>query len=117
VAKTRRSKKPSKRKAPAKKAAARKTAAKRPSRPAPRAAQPRQAPVAPVPPRIELKKLREEFGLVLSVLASKTSPSSEVSAKLDDTRRRISQWMTDIDDICTPELQEVCGPDMAFPLP
>jgi hypothetical protein len=66
--------------------------------------------------KVELKKLRAQFAAVLTVLASKSSASPEVSAKLDDTRRRISQWMTDIDDICTTELQEICGPDMAIPL-
>lgn len=67
--------------------------------------------------KVELKKLREQFASVLVVLSSKGSASPDVAAKLDDTRRRISQWMTDIDNICTPELQEICGPDMAFPIP
>ena len=66
---------------------------------------------------VELKKLREQFGQVLAVLSTRRSSSPEVSARLDDTRRRISLWMTDIDDICTPEDQEICGPDMAFPIP
>ena len=67
--------------------------------------------------KIHLKELRKQFGLVLSVLSAKRGGSPEVDAKLDDTRRRISQWMTDVDDICTPELQEICGPDMAIPVP
>jgi hypothetical protein len=25
--------------------------------------------------------------------------------------------MTDIDEICTPEEEEICGPTMVFPLP
>jgi hypothetical protein len=66
---------------------------------------------------VELKKLREQFAGVLAVLAERRVTSPDSMAKLDDTRRRISQWMTDVDDICTPELQEICGPDMAFPLP
>jgi hypothetical protein len=67
--------------------------------------------------KIHLKELRKQFGLVLNVLSAKRGGSPEVDAKLDDTRRRISQWMTDVDDICTPELQEICGPDMAIPVP
>jgi hypothetical protein len=67
--------------------------------------------------KVELKKLREQFAAVLAVLSSRRSASLDAEAKLDDTRRRISQWMTDIDDICTPKLQEICGPDMAFPIP
>jgi hypothetical protein len=66
---------------------------------------------------VELKKLRAQFGQVLAVLSTRRSSAPEVTARLDDTRRRISQWMTDIDDICTPEDQEICGPDMAFPIP
>jgi hypothetical protein len=66
--------------------------------------------------KVELKELRKQFASVLAALSTRRSASIEGSAKLDDTRRRISQWMTDIDDICTPEDQEICGPDMAFPL-
>ena len=66
--------------------------------------------------KVELKELRKQFASVLAALSTRHSASAEGSAKLDDTRRRISQWMTDIDDICTPEDQEICGPDMAFPL-
>ena len=66
--------------------------------------------------KVELKELRKQFASVLAALSTRSSASIEGSAKLDDTRRRISQWMTDIDDICTPEDQEICGPDMAFPL-
>ena len=67
--------------------------------------------------KVELKELRKQFAGVLAALSTRRSASLEGAAKLDDTRRRISQWMTDIDDICTPEDQEICGPDMAFPLP
>lgn len=66
--------------------------------------------------KVELKELRKQFASVLAVLSTRRSASVEGAAKLDDTRRRISQWMTDIDDICAPEDQEICGPDMAFPL-
>jgi hypothetical protein len=92
-------------KAPRKAAKASKKAAKAPKK-TPKAAQ-----------KVELKKLREQFAGVLAVLSAKSSASSDVSAKLDDTRRRISQWMTDVDDICSSEMQEICGPDMVFPLP
>ena len=74
-------------------------------------------PAAPKEKKIHLKELRKQFGLVLSALSGKRGGSPEVDAKLDDTRKRVSQWMTDIDDICTPELQEICGPDMAIPVP
>lgn len=67
--------------------------------------------------KVELKKLREQFAAVLSALSTRRSASPEVETKLDDTRRRISQWMTDVDNICSSEMQEICGPDMAFPMP
>jgi hypothetical protein len=66
---------------------------------------------------VELKKLREQFAAVVTALTARRSDSPDVEAKLDDARRRISQWMTDVDDICSPDMQEICGPDMAFPMP
>jgi hypothetical protein len=111
MAKTRRSRpvkkgSPSKpKRAPVRKAAARPAKAKKAKKP------------AKAVKKVELKKLREEFSKVLIVLSSKRSESPDVTARLDDARRRISQWMTDIDDICTPEDQEICGPDMAIPIP
>ena len=90
-------------------------AAKKAARPRRKAVKPAKAVKAVK--KIELKKLREQFAAVLDVLSSKHSAAPDVTAKLDDTRRRVSQWMTDIDDICSPELQEICGPDMVFPLP
>jgi hypothetical protein len=71
----------------------------------------------PAVKKIELKKLRKEFAAVLGVLNARSAGSPDATAKLDDTRRRIGQWMTDIDDICTPEMQEICGPTMAIPVP
>ena len=67
--------------------------------------------------KVDLKELRKQFGSVLAILAARQGSSPDKEARLDATRRRISQWMTDIDDICTPEDHEICGPDMAFPLP
>jgi hypothetical protein len=72
---------------------------------------------AAAPKVVELKKLREQFAAVVTALTARRSDSPEVEAKLDDARRRISQWMTDVDDICSPDMQEICGPDMAFPMP
>jgi hypothetical protein len=110
VAKTRRSVKKKSAKATKKSSAPRRKSAKK-------AAPKPGKPVAARPERIELKKLRKDFGIVLTLLSAKVGTSPEVTAKLDDTRRRISQWMSDVDDICTSDLQEICGPDMAFPLP
>jgi hypothetical protein len=67
--------------------------------------------------RIALKDLRKQFGLVLNVLSTRVGQSPESETKLDETRRRINQMMTDIDEICSSDMQEVCGPDMVFPIP
>lgn len=72
---------------------------------------------AAAPKVVELKKLREQFAAVVTALTARRSASPDVEAKLDDARRRVSQWMTDVDDICSPDMQEICGPDMAFPMP
>ena len=78
---------------------------------------PRKAPAKQAKKVVDLKELRKQFGAVLTLLAAKSSTSPEGEARLDSTRRRVSQWMTDIDDICSPEDHEICGPDMAFPIP
>ena len=90
----------------------RKTAPRKPAR----KAQTRKAPPA-VPKSLNLKKLRAHIALAVAALSRKVAPSSAVETKLDDTRRRLSQWMTDIDDICTPEEQEICGETMDLPIP
>jgi hypothetical protein len=66
---------------------------------------------------VNLKAIRRQFALMVSALSAKKSANPKVQARLDDTRRRVSQWMTDIDEICTPEEEEICGPTMVFPLP
>lgn len=88
--------------------ATRKAASKKRARPAPGAKGPRS---------LNLKVLREHIALAVSALSRKRAASPAVESKLDDTRRRLSQWMTDIDDICTPEEQEICGDTMDLPLP
>jgi hypothetical protein len=78
-----------------KKPAARKPPAKRPAK------------------SVALKDLRKEFAAVLDAMTNRRSAAPDVSAKLDDTRRRVSQWMTDIDAICA---SAICGPDMIIPV-
>ena len=89
------------------------------SKPAKKAARaPKKRPVSVKAVRkVDLKELRKQFGSVLAILAARQGSSPDKEARLDATRRRVSQWMTDIDDICTPEDHEICGPDMAFPIP
>jgi hypothetical protein len=68
-------------------------------------------------PSLNLKELRNQVALAVSALSLRRASSVAGESKLDDTRRRLSQWMTDIDEICTPEEEEICGPSMDLPLP
>jgi hypothetical protein len=67
------------------------------------------------PTGLDLKELRERIALAVSALSRRVGTTSAAEAKLDDTRRRLSQWMTDIDDICSPQEKEVCGETMILP--
>ena len=95
----------------ARRPAKRKAAARKGARKAPRAAS------AKAPKSLNLKVLRQHLALAVSALSRKRAAAPAVESKLDDTRRRLSQWMTDIDDICSPEEQEICGDSMDLPLP
>jgi len=66
---------------------------------------------------LNLKELRARLALAVGALTKKVGSTPAAESKLDDTRRRLSQWMTDIDDICTPEEEEICGPSMDLPIP
>ena len=70
-----------------------------------------------VPKSLNLKVLRQHIALAVSALSRRRAASPGAESKLDDTRRRLSQWMTDIDDICTPEEHEICGDSMDLPIP
>ena len=96
----------------ARKPVKRKAAAKKPARKAPTRALGAEAPTS-----LNLKVLRQHIALAVSALSKRVGSTPAVEAKLDDTRRRLSQWMTDIDDICSPEEQEICGPTMDLPIP
>jgi hypothetical protein len=112
VAKKRRPIRSTRKAASARKPVKRKAAPKKPARKAPVRALAAEAPTG-----LDLKELRERLALAVSALSRKVGTTSAIEAKLDDTRRRLSQWMTDIDDICTPEEQELCGDTMILPIP
>ena len=116
MAKSRRAVKPTRKRAPS----GAKGKPKRPVKRAKKAPRKRAATLAsePAPERsIDLKALRAQFALMLSGLSKRSGSTPEIQARLDGTRRRVSQWMTDINDICTPEEEEICGPTMVFPIP
>jgi len=116
VAKARRPSPGKKRSAPKAKSSkpAKKAAAKAPKKSPVKKA---KAAAKPVQKVVELKKVREQFAAVLGVLSARRSADPDATAKLDSARSRLSQMMTDLDDICDAEMQEICGPDMAIPVP
>jgi hypothetical protein len=95
VAKTRRSRKA----AGAKKR--RVTTRKRPSR----------RKKAAVARSLDLANLRGQLQRAIDGLETRRE-----SASVAEARVRLSRWMSDIDDFCTEEMQEICGPTMAIPL-
>ena len=118
MAKARRPSPGKKRSAPKAKSSkpAKKAAAKAPKAQAPLKKKAKAA-AKPVQKVVELKKIREQFAAVLGVLSARRSADPDATAKLDSARSRLSQMMTDLDDICDAEMQEICGPDMAIPVP
>ena len=93
---------------------AKKAAAKSPKSPVKKKA---KAAAPPDQKVVSLKKIRDQFGAALGVLSSRRSADPDAELKLDSARQRLSQMMADLDDICSPEMQEICGPDMAIPVP
>ena len=73
--------------------------------------------IEPAAKSLNLKVLREQIALALKAMSTKVGATSATESHLDNTRRCLNQWMTDIDDICSPEDQEICGPTMDLPLP
>jgi hypothetical protein len=68
-------------------------------------------------PRVlNLRKLQEDLRRAVNNLSSRASLSAAASAKTSDTQARLQRWAAEIDDICTPDEQEICGPTMDIPL-
>lgn len=72
---------------------------------------------APAPSRVlDLKRLRRELDLAVSVLSRRVEKSDGPSAKLTEAQTLLARWASDIDDICDPDEQDICGPTMDIPL-
>ena len=61
---------------------------------------------------LDLGKLRGQLKKAVDGLETRGD-----SASVAEARVRLTRWMSDIDDFCTEEMQEICGPTMAIPLP
>lgn len=70
----------------------------------------------PAPDVLDLKALRRDIERAVAVLASRGGGASDGSARLASTQSVMSSWVSDIDSICEPEMEEICGPTMLIPL-
>ena len=113
MAKKRRPARPTKKASSARKATKKKGTTKKPPRRVPAA----RSVIEPGAKSLNLKVLREQIALALKAMSTKVGANAAAETHLDNTRRYLNQWMTDIDDICSPEDQEICGPTMDLPLP
>jgi hypothetical protein len=66
--------------------------------------------------RLEFQELRTQLEQAVAALGRKKARAVDGGARLDDAQRRIERWMADIDDFCTEEMQDICGPTMALEL-
>ena len=67
---------------------------------------------AAAPRTLDLGKLKVQLQRAIDGLETRRD-----SASVAEARNRLTRWMSDIDDFCTKEMQEICGPTMAIPLP
>lgn len=65
---------------------------------------------------LDLGKLKADLDRALSGLERRGAARTYESPAIAEARARLTRWMADIDDICTEEMQEICGPTMAIPL-
>jgi hypothetical protein len=65
---------------------------------------------------LEFRKLRKQLEQAVAALGQKKAQSKDGGASIDDAQRRLERWMSDIDDFCSPEMQEFCGPTMDLEL-
>jgi hypothetical protein len=87
-------------------------AAKRTSR---KASAPRRA--TPSAGRVlDLKQLRRDLDRAVAGLSRRVERAGEPSAKISEAQTLLTRWAAEIDDICDPDEQEICGPTMAIPL-
>jgi hypothetical protein len=66
---------------------------------------------------LDLKKLRTDLELAVGVLSNKASRFKDPPPQLLQAQNLMGRWASEIDDICSAEEQETCGPTMFIPLP
>lgn len=73
-------------------------------------------PTAAAPNVLSLKRLRRELDLAVSALSRRVERPGGPSAKVSEAQSILTRWAADIDDLCDPDEQELCGPTMDLPL-
>jgi hypothetical protein len=100
-------------KTPRSRKTSRSRAVKRTSRKTARAARPT---AAAAPTVLSLKRLRRELDLAVSALSRRVDRPGGPSAKVSAAQTVLTRWAAEIDDMCDPDEQELCGPTMDLPL-
>ena len=65
---------------------------------------------------LDLRALRGDLEKAVAVLGRRTGLERAASDKVVAAQTIMTRWMTEIDEICEPEDQEICGPTMWIPL-
>ena len=64
---------------------------------------------------LSLKRLRSDLDLAVASL-SRQVENRGPSAKLSNAQSMFARWAAEIDDLCDPNEQAICGPTMDIPL-
>ena len=65
---------------------------------------------------LDLKKVRRDLERAVISMGRRSVREGQDPLIVDSTRERMTRWMSEIDEFCTEERQERCGPTMIFPL-
>lgn len=65
---------------------------------------------------LSLKQLRADLDLAVASLSRRVVGPGQPAAKLSEAQTVLTRWASEIDDLCDPDMQELCGPTMDLPL-
>jgi hypothetical protein len=65
---------------------------------------------------LSLRRLRADLDLAVRSLSRRVESRGEPSAKLSEAQTVLTRWASEIDNLCDPDMQELCGPTMDIPL-
>jgi hypothetical protein len=94
----------------------RKKAAKKPARKPARKAAAKKPATRAAASVLSLKQLRSDLNLAVARLSRQVESGVGPSAKFSSAQAVLSRWASEIDELCDPNEQELCGPTMDIPL-